>query len=354
MGNCGGSDSSSKEQHQVHDKIERLLKQEKTKYTRNFKMLLLGAGDSGKSTIAKQMRIIHLNGFPPEERKKWKAIIHSNILTYTKLLIGQLHKFELSYKNPANVEFESHFLQLSDMETITLTMDLAEMIVSLWEDEAIQETWERNSEFQISDSAAYFLPRSKDFAQMDYLVSDEDVLLTRVKTTGIVEIEFEVDNELFKMVDVGGQRSERKKWIHCFQDVAALLFVVALNEYNLTLEENSNVNRMVESLKLFDDMINNMWFKSTNVILFLNKTDLFEEKIQKVDLNVCFPNYTAGKNSQPAMEFIENQYTKRNKFSERGIFPHFTCATDTENIKHVWAVAKKILLQEVIDLLMPC
>jgi len=43
------------------------------------------------------------------------------------------------------------------------------------------------------------------------------VLRARSKTTGITETEFEVDSTKFRMVDVGGQRSERKKWIHCFE-----------------------------------------------------------------------------------------------------------------------------------------
>ena len=46
------------------------------------------------------------------------------------------------------------------------------------------------------------------------------------------------------MFDVGGQRSQRKKWIHCFDDVDCVLFVVALSEYDQVLSEDSSVNRM--------------------------------------------------------------------------------------------------------------
>ena len=51
----------------------------------------------------------------------------------------------------------------------------------------------------------------------DYNPDVQDVLRARSKTTGITETEFEVDSTKFRMVDVGGQRSERKKWIHCFE-----------------------------------------------------------------------------------------------------------------------------------------
>jgi len=97
------------------------------------------------------------------------------------------------------------------------------------------------------------------------------------------------------MVDVGGQRSERKKWMHCFSDVTAVLFCVALSEYDLKLYEDNATNRMHESLKLFKEICNSKWFVETNMILFLNKSDLFREKIAKVPLGVCFSGYKGPK-----------------------------------------------------------
>ena len=88
------------------------------------------------------------------------------------------------------------------------------------------------------------------------------------------------------------QRSERKKWIHCFEDVTAIIFCVAMSEYDQVLHEDETTNRMHESLKLFDSICNNKWFTDTSIILFLNKKDLFEEKIKKSPLTICFPEYS--------------------------------------------------------------
>ena len=93
------------------------------------------------------------------------------------------------------------------------------------------------------------------------------------------------------MFDVGGQRSERKKWIHCFEGVTAIIFCVALSGYDLVLAEDEEMNRMTESTKLFESICNNKWFVDTSIILFLNKKDLFEEKIRHSPLSVCFPEY---------------------------------------------------------------
>ena len=112
-----------------------------------------------------------------------------------------------------------------------------------------------------------------------------------MRSTGIDEAEFEFDDLEFKMLDVGGQRSERRKWIHCFDCVTAVLFCASLNEYDQVLREDDSQNRMKESILLFDEICNSPWFRETAFILFLNKTDLFREKVTRVPLSICFPNY---------------------------------------------------------------
>ena len=72
----------------------------------------------------------------------------------------------------------------------------------------------------------------------DYLPNEQDVLRSRVVTTGIIETSFRVNKLIYRMVDVGGQRSERRKWIQCFDDVRAVLFICALSGYDMTLFED--------------------------------------------------------------------------------------------------------------------
>ena len=96
-------------------------------------------------------------------------------------------------------------------------------------------------------------------AQHDYMPNDQDVLRSRVKTTGITETTFIIGELTYRMFDVGGQRSERKKWIHCFENVTTILFLVAISEYDQLLFEDETVNRMQEALTLFDSICNSRW-----------------------------------------------------------------------------------------------
>lgn len=121
------------------------------------------------------------------------------------------------------------------------------------------------------------------------------MLRSRVKTTGINETNFLIGDLTYRMFDVGGQRSERRKWIRCFEDVTAIVFLVAISEYDQLLLEDETVNRMQEALTLFDSICNSKWFVKTSIILFMNKIDRFREKLPISPMVKYFDDYD-GKN----------------------------------------------------------
>ena len=108
--------------------------------------------------------------------------------------------------------------------------------------------------------------------------------MSRMRTTGIQEEAVLVDGVTFSIIDVGGQRNERKKWMHQFDSVTSVIFVASLSEYDQALFEDASMNRLTEALDLFADVANSKWFVNSSIILFLNKSDLFEQKIAHVDL----------------------------------------------------------------------
>lgn len=240
-------------------------------------------------------------------------------------------------------------IQLSDVD---LTDEMAKGISNLWRDPGIRAALERSSEFQLDDSAPYFFDNLERVSQPNYRPTDEDILHLRARTIGIVETCFTYQKKDILMVDVGGQKNERKKWIHCFQDVTAIIFVVACSDYDLLLEEDMATNRMQDSLKLFNDVVNNKWFSRTNVVLFLNKKDLFAQKIAKIPLTKGFPDYKGKNDYDSGMAHILAEFKKIDKSppDTRQIFHHQTCATDTQNVKIVFEAVTLSLLSSALEI----
>jgi hypothetical protein len=217
---------------------------------------------------------------------------------------------------------------------------------ALWADKGIQKTYENRSKFQLPDSASYFFENLDRIATEGYIPSEQDVLRCRIRTTGITESSFAIEGNKFKLFDVGGQRNERKKWIHCFENVTAVLFVGVLSEYDLRLFEDEKMNRMEETLNLFDEICNSRWFHDTAIILFLNKRDMFEVKIKKVPLTVCplFADYAGENTYEAGCELIETAFHAKNRNTEKTIYAHVTCATDTSNVAAVFDAVKDIII----------
>uniref|UniRef100_A0A914I3V0 Guanine nucleotide-binding protein G(I) subunit alpha n=1 Tax=Globodera rostochiensis TaxID=31243 RepID=A0A914I3V0_GLORO len=334
--------------------IDEQLKADHDRAQREVKLLLLGAGESGKSTIVKQMKIIHETGYSDEERKAYRPVVYSNTIQSMMAILRAMGRLKINFASPSKREESVQFFQHAQTtEDGELPLELAAAMKHLWADTGVQECFERSREYQLNDSAAYYLNSLDRIAQPGYVPTQDDVLRTRVKTTGIVETHFTYKDLNFKMFDVGGQRSERKKWIHCFEGVTAIIFCVALSEYDMVLAEDDEMNRMIESMKLFDSICNNKWFLNTSIILFLNKKDLFEEKIRRSPLTLCFPEYTGSNTYEEAATYIQYQFESLNKRKDgqKEIYTHFTCATDTNNIRFVFDAVTDIIVKENLRLI---
>jgi len=319
-----------------------------------IKILLLGAGECGKSTIMKQMKILHQGGFDEAERKEKKTLVRTNTLDAMCSIIAAAKKFSIDFEDSKTVEYSDEIVQFqakmrADPSNEEIK-DIGDKLIHVFQNESIQKVFlERSSEFVLLDSAAYFFENIKRTFACDYLPDQQDIVRTRLATVGIIESSFVVDKKMFKFFDVGGQRGERKKWIHCFDGVRAILFVASLSEYDQVLEEDSTRNRMEESLALFEGIVNLPWFHDTPIILFLNKEDIFVEKIMKVDMGAYFNDYTGGKDPDLGAIFIKEKYFQQNFNESNAIYVHRTNATDTTQFDAVWTFTKHIVLQHNLN-----
>ncbi|XP_061115789.1 guanine nucleotide-binding protein subunit alpha-14-like isoform X2 [Conger conger] len=292
------------------------------------------------------MRIIHGSGYTEEDKRGFIKLVFQNVYTAIQSMIRAMETLSIAYTDSQNSSNAALVLEVEVDVVESMDPKQADAIRALWADPGIQECYDRRREYQLSDSAKYYLADMDRIADPQYVPTQQDILRVRVPTTGIIEYPFDLESVIFRMVDVGGQRSERRKWIHCFENVTSIIFLVALSEYDQVLVECDNENRMEESKALFKTIITYPWFQSSSVILFLNKTDILEEKILYSDLATYFPEYTGPpKETKPAQEFILKMYQDQNPDKEKTLYSHFTCATDTENIRFVFVAVKDTILR---------
>lgn len=308
--------------------IERRIELETKAEKHIQKLLLLGAGESGKSTIFKQIKLLFQTGFNEAELKSYITVIHANVYQIVKILYDGAKELaqneEESSKYALSDEIKEIGEKLSEiggrLDYPHLSKELAQEIETLWKDDAIQETYSRGNELQVPDCTLYFMENLRRLAVADYIPTKEDVLYARIRTTGVVEIQFspvgenKKSGEVYRLFDVGGQRNERRKWIHLFEGVTAVIFCAAVSEYDQTLFEDENRNRMMETRELFEWVLKQPCFEKTSFMLFLNKFDIFEKKVLDVPLNVCDwfkdyqPVYSGKQEVEHAYEFVKKKF----------------------------------------------
>ncbi|MES1908732.1 MAG: hypothetical protein MHM6MM_001608 [Cercozoa sp. M6MM] len=302
---CKGGIDDSDEARRNRD-IERQLANDQTKSLLDFKVLVLGAGESGKSTVVKQLRNIHKGkaAFTEDEILGFTSVLQTNTIQSMKLLVKAVEFFDLEFDDAAVADSAAAIDEKDD--NATLSLDDAVHVERLWKSKAIQTVYERRNEIYFPDAGPYYFDNVYRFVEDGFRPTEEDVVMARIRTTGMFMTEFDLTDPPvhWRVVDVGGQRSERKKWIKFFDDVQAILFVVNLSGYNKVLFEDQSKNRMQEAMELFDKIANTDVFADTPVFLWLNKKDLFEESLQATPITSCFPDYTGSDNVHECLDHI--------------------------------------------------
>ena len=402
----------------LNKEIEKRLKIHKIRARKEVKLLLLGTGESGKSTFMKQMKIIHDGGFSTKELEGQRKFVFHNTIVCMQRILTEMQHLGIPLQSSQNkAHSERLFCLTITYENVAqvfsgdhLPAEYVTCIENLWKDKGVQQCYERRNEYKLSDSAGYFFNNVSRFGVVNYLPTKDDMVRIRLPTTGITEYCFQVKKIWLRIVDVGGQQSERRKWIHCFDCVKSIIFLTALNEYDMYFEHEHQLNygrtRMQESLDLFKVISQIEVLANASFILFLNKKDLFEEKISRSPLKQFFPEYDGPNESKAAGDFISELFVKHafggednmislhlenslnknsnnynhnnssrrtnssidsvvngNRLHHRSsilsrrqsntmcVYTHFTCATETENIKFVFESVKLTILRaNIIDI----
>jgi GTPase SAR1 family protein len=362
------------------------------------KLLLLGTGESGKSTIFKQMRILYGSPKTDDDLRMYGVIVRSNIVTAVRKLclltrqLGYEKKLDEESKaataadlsdcsgmtpreaydqiiaylvdNTAPEPFpdipkeqsQKDWVGRSNRAGIQANLDAqqflqhVEAIRVLWQSATIQDVWMKRAQANINDSHNEYLSDLTRIADTKYIPTEYDILISRVRTTQVTVERYIIDQIQFEVYDVGGQRSERRKWVNCFENVDAVIFVAALSEYDQTLAEAKRHNRMIEALNLFESVVKNANFADTSIMLFLNKKDIFAEKILYSNIadSPFFSDYAGPPKDfdHGVLYFIQKfeEHLEEDEFNDS--FIHVTCATDTDNMEFVLDSSRTIIMTD--------
>jgi len=392
---CGGKKkniiSNSPSPKDVSLAIDRKMVESKRREVQKLKFLLLGTGESGKSTIFKQFRILYGQKTSTDDLRMYGVVVRSNIISaVTKLceLTRELN-VEDRLKNEGTIQVGdgsnmapseaydnllAHLVDNNAPEPLPPPesaardwvgnsmragnwanadaekfLQLAHIIEAFWSSQTIREyVWRHGNSKNLNDSHIDFMNQVRTIASPRYVPSESDVLKARVRTTQVNVEKYLVDRTELEVCDVGGQRSERRKWIGCFDNVTAVVFVAALSEYDQRLAEARTQNRMIEALNLFESIVNNEAFDGTPVMLFLNKKDIFKQKLSYSNIAdvTFFSEYSGPKNDfdHGVLYFIQ-KFEERMGREFQDSFLHVTNATDSDAMEFVLNATRLIILE---------
>uniref|UniRef100_A0A0N5A3Z3 Guanine nucleotide-binding protein alpha-6 subunit n=1 Tax=Parastrongyloides trichosuri TaxID=131310 RepID=A0A0N5A3Z3_PARTI len=306
---------------------------------RKFKILLLGGSECGKTTIFKQMRVLHLNGFSDGDRESYKQMILTNTVQCLGQLLDACKKYRISHETLMERHIEIFYIfknEFLNHNSTKVPADIARTMKRIWYTQQVQAAYQKRWNFSLLDNAKYFLESIDRIFDTNYVPTTDDILHCRYPTTEINELNFRYRKVNFRMVDVGGQRSERRKWIHCFDNVNMVLFVVALNEFNQKDPEDEKYNRLLQNRSIFKTIVQSDFFRKAAIVLFFNKYDIFQEQIKYTSFKDSWKDYEGGTTLDEYTKYIKTSFQSCVPDSSK-YYSYLTTATDTNNIDFVFA-----------------
>ncbi|CAJ0586353.1 unnamed protein product, partial [Mesorhabditis spiculigera] len=309
-----------------------------------IRLLLLGAAESGKTTILEQIRIMFKQHFTEAELFHRKAFIYNTILRNIRHLVQRTRQIGLQYSNPESETLADLILNQGETQYGHFTGEVENAICRIWAEPATQQVYTKRSEINLNDSIKYFLDNFQAINKMDFRPSPNDLIMSYVPTVGVQNIIFTTNNRSFQLFDMGGQRIDRRKWATMYDGIDTIFFCLAISEYDQVMDEDGVTNRLTDALCLLEKIVQEPKFSSIPIFLFLNEVDVFREKLPAFPLADYLPEYD-GSSIDDALDFIEKLATsKMAGHQENYVFR--TVAIDTDDMSKVLHDIFKILLKK--------
>ncbi|KAF8610262.1 G-alpha-domain-containing protein [Ceratobasidium sp. AG-I] len=266
-----------------------------------------------------------------------------------------LRKLHLGSSSPRpSVEYSIDFDNENDPGRLLVTFH--EDLIELCENKAVWEMLKRRN-VRIENMSGFFLDDIDRIAKPRYVPTNDDILKARLKTLGVSETQCVLNTGpekgiVWRIFDVGGARYQRAAWAPHFDDVNCIIFLAPISAFDQVLAEDPSVNRLEDSLAMWRDLCKNKILAGASIVLFLNKCDLLQTKLEAgVQLKQFLTSYGDRPN-----DYANVTKTLKSKFSKirhehnpgAQIFTHFITATDTRTTGlAITAVRDKIMRENL-------
>ncbi|XP_046567236.1 LOW QUALITY PROTEIN: guanine nucleotide-binding protein G(t) subunit alpha-2-like [Haliotis rubra] len=364
--------------------IDHQIDEERERRQKEVQLLILGGAGSGKSTFIKQLRLHYGDGFPESDRGQFVSSILQNCCNALNVILDMMNEmnvvFEKEDTKRTSADFRKKYPRISlqvilkkftedqedaaNEESATLrshieitkrlsTLNIlnpdkpdVSLLQAVWSDGGVQCCYAQRKKFSdsLSNGEEYFLENMDRICRKNFIPNIQDIMYIRNPTLGVQEHVFSIDNLTYRVIDVAGQKSLRKKWIHFFEGVTAVIFFASLSGYDEVLEEDTSINNLQDSLQAFHEVSHNHFLEKTDFILFLNKRDLFMEKVRKTSIRKCFPTFDGDNQPDTCLKYIREQFLQH-KPGHKQVYIHVSCAIDVQMMKDILSNVVDIIVE---------
>ncbi|KAG7441315.1 G-alpha-domain-containing protein [Guyanagaster necrorhizus] len=230
-------------------------------------------------------------------------------------------------------------------------------MIHLWSDKSVRRILKKKR-IRLEEFPGFFLNDLERITSLKYMPSDDDVLRARLKTVGVSEYRFEMEVSAgrdsgteWRIVDVGGSRSQRQTWVPFFDDVDAIIFLAPISGFDQVLSEDRTVNRLEDSVLLWKAVCQNKLLANVDLVLFLNKCDILESKLKSgIRLSKYVRSYgdrendldTVSKYLRSKFNAIHREYSP----NPRKFYAFCTSVTDTATTAGIIASVRDMVIRQ--------
>ncbi|KAJ7190943.1 guanine nucleotide binding protein, alpha subunit [Mycena pura] len=230
---------------------------------------------------------------------------------------------------------------------------LADDLKALWSNQTVQALLVQQN-LRLQEAAGFFLDCLDEVTSPKYIPSDDHILRARLKTLGVSEHRIQMTSGGMTGSISRDWRIYDAAWAPYFDDMHSIIFLCPISAFDQVLAEEPRVNRLADSVNLWTTIVSNKLLASTNIILFLNKTDIMKSKLESGIKLVDYVNSygTRPNDFENASSYLRKKFGglfREHSPSPRVFYCHLTTVTDRKSTQLILANIKDQLMHQYLE-----